>query len=163
MKELYKYRKIAKEKHFDFFATNTSCIKVKKILNEKLNIQKQQIKKDIQCQNQPIIKQTISKNKKLIIMQQLNTNKLINLYKHQESYDLAIKIAKLYYGQKDYNNSLLWAKKANKLDKTDEESWIIYAKSLYARGDKTQARQLLNIYLKFKPSQKAQKLLNQWK
>ncbi len=99
----------------------------------------------------------------LIDAKEADVGELENLFAKRQSYDLAIKIARAYYAKKSYKEALQWAKKANKLDRDKEEAWILYAKSLYALGKKEQAKNILRLYLEYRNSDKAQKLLREWR
>ncbi|RAX52055.1 hypothetical protein CCY99_07850 [Helicobacter sp. 16-1353] len=71
-------------------------------------------------------------------------------FKRSNNYDIAIDIAEYYYENKDYKNSIKWALNASSADsgtKLKTQSWIIYAKSLYATGKKEQAIEVLNRYI----------------
>ncbi|WP_434658379.1 tetratricopeptide repeat protein [Sulfurimonas sp. NW9] len=78
------------------------------------------------------------------------------------NYAVALVIARNYYKEGNYKKAIVWAKKANQLNKSDAQSWIIYAKSLYALHQDAKARQLLHIYLQYENSDAAQSLLKQW-
>jgi len=99
----------------------------------------------------------------LVETEAVDMEELEMLYAQRHSYDLALKIARLAYRKGEYKKALEWAKKANKLDRTKEEAWILYAKSLYALGKKRQAKQLLRVYLDYRDSAKAKKLLSEWR
>jgi len=86
----------------------------------------------------------------------------IEKYNKKKSYALAIYIAKQYYFDSDYKNASMWAKRANQLDRNKEEAWLFYAKSVYALGDTKKAKRILNIYLQYKDSNKAEFLLSEW-
>ena len=87
---------------------------------------------------------------------------LLDAYKNHKTYALAIKISKYYYQNQNYDKSLSWSRKANKLDKKDDQSWIMYAKSEYALGNKHTAKNMLSLYLKSTSSKEAEKLLQNW-
>ena len=99
----------------------------------------------------------------LVEAEAVDMEELQKLYAQRHSYDLALKIARLAYQKGAYKEALAWAKKANKLDRTKEGAWILYAKSLYALGKKRQAKQLLRVYLDYRDSAKAKKLLSEWR
>ena len=86
----------------------------------------------------------------------------IEKYNQKKSYALAIYIAKQYYFDSDYKNSGIWAKRANQLDRNKEEAWLFYAKSVYALGDVEKAKRILNIFMQYKDSTKAELLLSEW-
>ncbi len=86
----------------------------------------------------------------------------INKYNQKKSYSAAIYIAKQYYFDKNFKESGIWSKRANQLDREKEEAWLYYAKSVYALGDHTKAKKILNIFLQYKKSLKAELLLSEW-
>ena len=98
----------------------------------------------------------------LVQAEPVSMQELKKLYKERKSYDLALKIARLAYDKGAYKEALAWAKRANKLDRTKEGAWIVYAKSLYALGKHRQAKELLRVYLDYRDSQQAKKLLSEW-
>ncbi len=98
----------------------------------------------------------------LVEAEAVDMAELEKLYAQRHSYDLALKIARLAYQKGAYKKALTWAKRANKLDRTKEGAWILYAQSLYALGKKRQAKQLLRVYLDYRDSAKAKKLLSEW-
>lgn len=96
------------------------------------------------------------------IDQEKSLDDWIEKYNKKKSYALAIYIAKQYYFESDYKNAGIWAKRANQLDRNKEEAWLYYAKSVYALGDTKKAKRILNIYLQYKDSNKAELLLSEW-
>jgi len=86
----------------------------------------------------------------------------IEKYNQKKSYAVAIYISKQYYFNKEFKQSGIWAKRANQLDRNKEEAWLYYAKSVYALGDTPKARRILNIFLQYKKSVKAELLLSEW-
>lgn len=86
----------------------------------------------------------------------------ISKYENKKSYTLAIYISNYFYKKKDYRRAGIWAKRANKLDKTQEKAWIIYAKSVYALGKKKKAKDILKLFTQYKKSIKAEMLLSEW-
>ncbi len=79
-----------------------------------------------------------------------------------KSYEIAIRIAKEYYAQQRYEKSLLWAKEANHLNRKKEQSWILYARSLYVLGEKEKAIKILKLYKHFASSKKVERILQRW-
>jgi len=71
----------------------------------------------------------------------------IKLFYNSPNYDLAIKIANIYYKKKNYKKSIIWSKKANELQPEDYESWYIFAKSLIKLGKTKEAKKVLISYL----------------
>ena len=72
---------------------------------------------------------------------------LLYLYSKSPEYDIAIKISKLYYQKKNFDKSIEWAKKANKMAPEKYESWYIFAQNLLAQNQKAKAKQVLIAYL----------------
>ncbi|WP_300361135.1 hypothetical protein [Hydrogenimonas sp.] len=87
---------------------------------------------------------------------------LIRQYEKYPRYVTALKIANLYYEKKDYENAALWARKANLIDRDDEDAWVLYAKSEYALGNRERAKRILRLYLDYRDSVKARTLLLSW-
>lgn len=71
----------------------------------------------------------------------------------------AIKVSKRYFDDGDYIKSKAWALKANALDKDNEDSWILFAKSSYKLGRKQDGIKALNDYLKFNNSSNIKNVL----
>jgi len=99
----------------------------------------------------------------VVLAKELTTAQLEKLFAQRHSYDLAIQIARSYYNSGQYKKALRWSKKANALDREQEEAWILYAKSLKMMGEDAKARQILRVYLDYKESSKARKLLKEWR
>lgn len=83
-------------------------------------------------------------------------------YNKKKSYSIAIYIAKEYYQKEDFKDAGIWAKRANQHDRNKEDAWILYAKSVFALGDKEKAKKILNIFLQYKDSAKTELLLSEW-
>jgi nitrate reductase NapAB chaperone NapD len=101
-------------------------------------------------QKQKIKNTKITKKEKLkivVVQKSQKLTDLLNYYKSFKDYDTAIEIANIYYKNKDYHNSITWAKKANDLNAKDVKSWLIYAKSLVGLNKKIKAKTLLKLYL----------------
>jgi len=60
----------------------------------------------------------------------------------------AIKLANAYFHKRDYQSAANWAMKANDIDAKNEESWIIFARSLNRLGKKSDAIKALDGYLR---------------
>jgi tetratricopeptide (TPR) repeat protein len=86
----------------------------------------------------------------------------VQKYNKKKSYAVAIYISKQYYAEKDFKHAGIWAKRANQLDRNKEEAWLLYAKSVYALGDKEKAKKILNVFLRYKDSAKTELLLSEW-
>jgi len=71
----------------------------------------------------------------------------------------AILISKEYYRKKYYVKSLFWATRANSIDSSNEESWIMFAKNKVKLGKRKDAIKALTAYLKIDKSKKIRILL----
>ncbi len=98
----------------------------------------------------------------VVLAKEPSASQLEKLFVERHSYDLAIQLARNYYNDGKYKKALAWAKKANALDREQEEAWILYAKSLKKMGEDEKAYQILRVYLDYKESNKARKLLKEW-
>ena len=103
-----------------------------------------------------------SSTPQVVLAKEPSTSQLEKLFAERHSYDLAIQVAKSYYNDGKYKKALAWAKKANALDREQEEAWILYAKSLKKMGEDEKALQILRVYLDYKESKNARKLLKEW-
>jgi len=83
---------------------------------------------------------------------------MIEDYLGDKRYEAALKIAKAYYEIKNYKESLKWAIRANKMDDSDEGSWIVFAKANIELGNKLIASRVLKAYLKNHQSKKIKEL-----
>lgn len=92
-----------------------------------------------------------------------STADLIQTFNALPNYDTALRIANNFYAENDFDNAAQWAKKANQLNREAEEAWLLYAKSYYAQGKKAEAISVLELYLNYKDSRAASKLLRSWK
>ncbi|MGM0624056.1 MAG: hypothetical protein ACQESH_08585 [Campylobacterota bacterium] len=81
--------------------------------------------------------------------------------KFEQSGDLkyAKTLANYYYDEGNYNRSSKWAYTMNQLDPSDEEGWLLFAKSLHMLGKKEDSIKVLRSYLRHYDSQNARKLL----
>jgi len=69
-------------------------------------------------------------------------------------------IAQIFYDKAKYKESLKWAIIANDIDSSNEESWILFAKDKVKIGQKQDAINALEAYLKFNKSKKLSLLLS---
>jgi len=91
------------------------------------------------------------------------TADLIRTYSSNPKYENALTIANDFYTQGNFADAATWAKKANQLNREDEEAWLLYARSYYAQGRKKEAMGVLELYLNYKDSKAASELLRTWK
>lgn len=92
----------------------------------------------------------------------ISVDEMIQRYDRQPSYDLALRIATLFYENEDYVQASKWGRRANGLDREGEAAWIIYAKAQYGAGFKEEAMGVLRLFLEYKNSQEALGLLKNW-
>ncbi len=85
---------------------------------------------------------------------------VINRFKKNKNPKLSLHIAKKYYSLRRYNKSYNYALITNQIDENIEDSWVIFAKSLYKLGEKKMAMKTLNSYIKSSESIKASILLS---
>ncbi len=100
---------------------------------------------------------------RLIEAKSLTLQELEERFLQRRSASLALQIAKLYYRQKSYRQALVWAKRANRLDRENEDAWILYAQALKELGKLKEAKKVLRIFLEYKESKRAQELLREWR
>ena len=108
-------------------------------------------------------KPAIKRKGELIQKEEVSLKELEDLFQSAPTASKALVIAKRYYRQKKYTKAATWALKANQLDKSNEESWLLFAKALAKLGKREQALNLLGIYYKKTHSPKAYMLLKQIK
>ena len=87
---------------------------------------------------------------------------LLKNYSVKKDYTSALKLAEYFLKKRDFLKALYWAKNANKLDSTKENSWIIYAKAKYALGKKEDAIDSLKTFLNIFYSKNADELLQKY-
>jgi tetratricopeptide (TPR) repeat protein len=76
---------------------------------------------------------------------------------------VAMKIAHECFAKHDYKNAADWAMKANEIESKNEESWILFARSLNRLGKKSDAIKALEGYLRQNDSSNARDWLNKIK
>lgn len=109
------------------------------------------------------IEPKVRNNSFSIVLKNLNsTDKMIEVYKKEKTYSIALKIAKLFYKQKKYKEAVIWSKKANNIDSRAEEAWLVYAKGEYALGHEKRAKGILKVYVNNSNSEEAKSLLISW-
>lgn len=152
-----------KEKQFQ---VTQNIIKETKEILPKVEVQKK--KRVIKDLPYTLFIDTKSPTYKKIQASETSMNKLdsidgmIAYYEKNKKYSLAIEIAQYYYDNNLYSKSLLWAKKANLLDRDDEKAWIIYAQSEYAQNNHKRAIKILKLYLTNAISNEAKEQLIIW-
>ncbi|MDB2562167.1 CDC27 family protein [Sulfurimonas sp.] len=85
---------------------------------------------------------------------------VVKRFKQSNNPALSLFIAKKYYALKNYNQSYNYALLTNQLNNDIEESWIIFAKSLYKLNKKDKAINMLKQYIDTSHSHRAKILLD---
>jgi tetratricopeptide (TPR) repeat protein len=70
---------------------------------------------------------------------------------------------KKYYENGDYDDAINWCKIGSKINNKNDDIWSYYALSLYKRGEKEKAIKVLKTYLKYRKSQKIEKIIKRLK
>ena len=87
----------------------------------------------------------------------------IGTFKQNPTYETAITIARDFYGKNNFVDAATWAKKANQINREQEEAWLLYAQSYWAQGRKKEAVGVLELYMNYKDSKAATELYRTWK
>jgi len=116
------------------------------IANEQINNKEKNIINNKEKKSPPQINNISERNIK-IVETNANVNALINQFNISPNYDLAITISKYFYNHKNYKKSQIWAIKANNIDPSKVESWILFADILLKEGKKNKAKKILSIYI----------------
>jgi tetratricopeptide (TPR) repeat protein len=162
---------------FNFFnkknlSKKNTVVKIKKhIEKKKSNIKNKKDKQivlkaiidlnisDVNTKSKKVVKKEVKKELKKYFNK---TNKIFNT-STLPSFETCIKLAKKFYNEGDYENSLKWAKNANIQNKKDPVSWIIVAKSLYKLNKKDEAIKVLQIYYDYTKNKDILKLIERMK
>jgi len=134
----------------------TKATKPAKKIQEKKKVINQTTAQELTKKHQP------EETKFTLQSQKVDIATLTELYQERKNYNLSLKIAQKYYEKQNYDQAIKWAKEANSINKVDDASWIIYAKSLYAKKEYKKAKKILQIYTKFENSSQVDKLLSEW-
>ncbi|WP_281950831.1 CDC27 family protein [Nitrosophilus kaiyonis] len=163
-------KEISKEKKEVFlkpsiaFLSNIKSKEEKKKEEKRKKIDKN-IKKEVTKNSQQIKKINTPQPKSKIVIKTKSNEDIIDsiIKKFEKNPDpkLAIFLSKTFYKDKDYKKSLYWAIKANELDSSNYQSWILFAKASVKLGKKNDAINALRAYLKNHNSYEAKKLLIQ--
>jgi len=86
---------------------------------------------------------------------------VIARFKKNKNPALSLFVAKRYYGAKNYQQAYNYALMTNELDSNIEDSWLIFAKSLYMLDQKDMAIKTLKAYIQQSGSVKAKITLGQ--
>ena len=114
---------------------------------------------------EPIMEESIEREKKSValeVMDSSNTNAYLEVEKRfyeTADPDDALFLANTYFNKGEFKKAEYWALQANKIDDTIEESWILFAESKIANGQKEEAVKVLKSYIQKSDSQTARSLL----
>ena len=75
-------------------------------------------------------------------------------------YGDAIYLAKYYYGKHQYRKAETWAMRANSIDSSQEESWLLYGKAKAKQGHRAEALRILQAYYDQSGSLRAKMLID---
>ena len=81
-------------------------------------------------------------------------------FKMNKDYDDAMFLAKYYYAKRKYKRSEYWSMQANSIDSSQEDSWILFAKSKAKQGHRADALRVLQAYFDRTGSMKIKKLID---
>jgi len=132
--------------------SKVKVVVVEKIVEKKVFVQKDEKKEPTKKQNIVISSKKVAKT--------INKFKLLEkkFYKTSD-YKIALKLSRLYYTSREYKKALKWSMVANELNKKDDESWLLFAKSKLKLGEKEIARRALTSYQQIYKSNRVKKLL----
>lgn len=106
---------------------------------------------------------TTQKAKKIVIARETSIEDIKDAekrFKKNNNPALSLFLAKQYYARGDYSKSYNYALITNQLDKDNEDSWLIFSRSLVKLGKTKLAKKALNEYIKFSHSSNAELLLD---
>ncbi|MCV6606637.1 MAG: CDC27 family protein [Campylobacterales bacterium] len=75
-------------------------------------------------------------------------------FQQEPTFETAVKIADLFYKKEKFREAYNWSLKANEIDSSKEESWIIFAKSSIKLGRTEVAMKAIDAYLESNKSDK---------
>lgn len=111
-------------------------------------------------------KRTAEETKKIInlsIKSMGDEEALLKNFHSSNNFKTAYSLAEFYFNKKEYTKAIYWSKESSKLEPTSDKPWIIYAKSKFYLGDKSEAIRSLEVFLAYTSSKEAKDLLNFYK
>jgi predicted Zn-dependent protease len=81
-------------------------------------------------------------------------------FKDTKDYDDAMFLAKYYYAKRVFKRAEYWAMQANSIDSSQEDSWIIFAKSKAKQGKRADALRVLQAYFDRTGSMRVKNLID---
>ncbi|MDH4943545.1 hypothetical protein [Sulfurimonas sp. C5] len=109
------------------------------------------------------IEEKAAPSKKIVIAKKTSLQDIRDAetrFKKNNSPALSLFLAKQYYALEDYSKSYNYALVTNQLDKENEDSWLIFSRSLVKLGKPELAKKALREYIKFSHSNNAELLLD---
>lgn len=80
---------------------------------------------------------------------ELSIKSLEQSFLKNENIEIALRLAHYYFNKKDYKKALKYSFRANTMDKSRAESWLLYSKSLLGLGKKDEAQRVLDLYKQY--------------
>jgi tetratricopeptide (TPR) repeat protein len=111
----------------------------------------------------PSVNEEEQETKKIVIARETSVQDIKDAEKRFNKNNnpaLSLFLAKQYYARGDYSKSYNYALVTNQLDKDNEDSWLIFSRSLVKLGKINLAKKALKEYIKFSHSTNAQLLLD---
>jgi hypothetical protein len=111
----------------------------------------------------PVVHEEQQEAKKIVIARETSVQDIKDAEKRFNKNNnpaLSLFLAKQYYARGDYSKSYNYALITNQLDKDNEDSWLIFSRSLVKLGKIDLAKKALKEYIKFSHSSNAQLLLD---
>jgi len=142
--------------------------KVSKIIKVKEEITKEEtpipiLTLDINFSNLVLSTPTTSITKKRVVVKRKVTKVVKHNLVDTITFKKAFSLAKTYFENGEYQDSLKWCKIASKLDNENPKIWKLYALNLEQLGDKERAIKVLETYLKHKNSIELKYILERMK
>lgn len=107
-------------------------------------------------------KRTVEETKKLInlsIKSVGDEEALLKNFHSSNNFKTAYSLAEFYFNKKEYLKAISLSKESSRLDPTSDKPWIIYAKSKFYLGDKSEAIRSLEVFLAYTSSKEVKDLL----
>jgi tetratricopeptide (TPR) repeat protein len=140
-------------------------LNAKKVDSIQNKVSKKEVKEDIKKEvkkEKTVVKKV--EPKQIIKSKEINLMALMNNFENKKTYEGAIKISQILYNKQDFQQAINWAFKANGINPSDYESWLIYAKSLYKINRKSKAQKVLKGYIEnYGPNDKIENFLEKIK
>ena len=90
---------------------------------------------------------TPPKIKPKIRYKEINATSLEGDFAQNPEAKTALTLARFYLAKRDYERAALYAFRANELDKSEAQAWLIYAKAKFALGKKDEAKRVLQGFI----------------